>query len=688
MHLHLIDWAIIAAFLLLSLLIGLRYRNKASGGLADFFLGGRSLPWYIAGISMVATTFAADTPLAVTEMVADKGISKNWLWWSFLIGGMLTTFFFANLWRRAGVITELELITLRYGGKQARFLRGFKAVYLGLFMNCMIIGWVNLAMMSLLEAFFGLDTTTALLTTGGLMAIAVIYASLSGLLGVAITDTVQFFIAMIGCIVLAVLVINSDDVGGMAALQSKLPESYFSFFPSVGSGAESSSGGSSVATLTLSIGAFLSFVAVQWWASWYPGSEPGGGGYVAQRMMSAKNERHSIFATLFFQIGHYCLRPWPWIIVALCAVALYTPSINGTVEHPAVERVVRLKSVLPANTPEEVATLQAAFPEIPGIAKTNKAQSNVIENGLKSLDDYLLFFPADEATLRADEKLYQSATYHINTRLGYIYAMKNYLPVGLTGLLLVAFLAAYLSTISTQLNWGSSYVVNDLYLPFVRKQEDDPTNRHLQRDLVARGRWVTLLLMIISLAVTTQLTSISGVWEFIMECGAGLGLVLILRWYWWRINAWSEIAATLAPFVGYVIGHYALEPAMGQGFADNKGPFLFTVLFTTVVWLAVTMLTKPESDATLHHFYRKVRPGGWWKPVQTAVNLQAEGGALLPLTMCWIGGIAMTYSVLFATGKLLFGNYTEAGIWLAIALAGFLLLRTFLSKSNILETRE
>ena len=282
MQLELIDWLIIAAFLVLSLAIGLRYSKKASGSLSDFFLGGRNLPWYIAGISMVATTFAADTPLAVTELVAGSGISGNWLWWCFLIGGMLTTFFFANLWRRAEVLTELELIEFRYGGKKAKLLRGFKAVYLGLFMNCMIIGWVNLALNSLLTTIFGIPEDTVLWYTVGLMTVAVIYSSLSGLLGVAITDTVQFFIAMIGCIILAILVLNSDEVGGIQQLKATLPESYFEFFPTVSSG-EGEEGGSIASTLTLSVGAFLSFVAIQWWAAWYPGAEPGGGGYVAQR---------------------------------------------------------------------------------------------------------------------------------------------------------------------------------------------------------------------------------------------------------------------------------------------------------------------------------------------------------------------------------------------------------------------
>lgn len=688
MQLEWIDWAIIVAFLLLSLFIGMRYRAQASGSLADFFLGGRNLPWYIAGISMVATTFAADTPLAVTEMVAESGISKNWLWWSFLIGGMLTTFFFANLWRRSGVVTELELISLRYGGRHAQFLRGFKAVYLGLFMNCMIIGWVNLAMMSLLEAFFGLPPTTALLTTGGLMLIAVIYASLSGLLGVAITDTVQFFIAMIGCIVLAVLVLNSEEVGGMESLQAALPESYFSFFPSLEGSGDTSEGGSTIATLTLSVGAFLSFVAVQWWASWYPGSEPGGGGYVAQRMMSTKNERHSVLATLFFQIGHYCLRPWPWIIVALCAVALYSPIRNQFKENPLAERVVAVSAYADAVTEEKRADLAIHYPALRQPVVAHAIASSDGKLAVGSLEEYIALFPADEAAILASPELETSLRYHFDTRLGYIYAMRDFLPTGLIGLLLVAFLAAYLSTISTQLNWGSSYLVNDLYLPFGLRRKDDPNDKALQRKLVMAGRVVTLFVMIIGLTVTTQLTSISGVWEFIMECGAGLGLVLILRWYWWRINAWSEITATLAPFVGYTIGHFLLAPSMPEAFVANKGTFLFTVAFTTVAWLAVTFLTAPESNETLQNFYRKVRPGGRWEPVRAGSGITEAPAQVFPLVMCWLGGIAMTYSILFASGKALFGEWTEAGIWSAVAIAGFLILRHFLARASILDSTE
>ena len=589
MILETIDWIIISSFLILSLYIGLKFKNKAGSRLANFFLGGRNLPWYIAGMSMVATTFAADTPLAVTELVAKNGISSNWIWWNFLIGGMLTTFFFANLWRRANVLTELELIELRYSGKPAAILRGFKSVYLGLFMNVLIIGWVNLAMVSIIQVFFDVDPSIAFWYTIGVMIIAMIYSSLSGLLGVAITDTIQFVIAMIGCIILAVIVVNSDKIGGIEALKTKLPEGTLNFLPQIG-GKE----GTSLSTLTISIGAFFSFAAIQWWARWYPGAEPGGGGYIAQRMMSTKNEKDAVFATLFFQIAHYCLRPWPWIIVGLCSLVLY--------------------------------------PEL-----TDK-------------------------------------------KLGFVMAMKDFLPVGLKGLLFVAFLAAYMSTISTQLNWGASYLVNDLYKRFIKKSVNKESTEQEEKHYVKVSKLSTILIMIIGAFVTTQINSISAVWEFIMECGAGLGLVLILRWYWWRINAWSEIAATISPFIGYIIGHYFLIDLLGNSFTENRGPFMFTVLFTTVAWLLTTFLTKPSEHTTLLSFYNLVKPDGNWKPFKSG---KTDNSNLFKLLVCWISSITLTYSLLFFTGKLILLEYNQSIMFLISAVISFFILRYFLIRTNI-----
>lgn len=618
-----IDWIIIIAYLLISLGVGLYYREKAGKSLGDFFLGGRNLPWHVAGISMVATTFAADTPLAVNELVYKNGIAGNWIWWCFLFGGMLTTFFFARLWRRAEVLTEVELIELRYGGKPAAFLRGFKAAYLGLFMNVLIVAWVNLAMVTIFEVFFGLSRENAMLYTGGAMFITAIYSSISGLIGVAITDMIQFLIAMAGCIILAILVLHSDKIGGIEGLKSKLavshPES-LNFLPKL------NGVGGAVGTYALSIGAFLAFVGVQWWASWYPGGEPGGGGYVAQRMMSAKNEKHSIFATLFFNIAHYCLRPWPWILVGLCALVLY-PNLHE--------------------------------------------------------DQY---------------------------RLGYVMAMREYLPSGLKGLMLVAFLAAYMSTISTQLNWGASYLVNDLYKRFIRREETFPSEEQAQKHYVMMSRVGTMLTMVISLGVTPMINSISGVWGFIMECGAGLGLVLILRWYWWRINAWSEISATIIPFVvfggikltehlqisawhdklGYAAGQEMSKAQFDQFYAAHPcltfpGSFFLTVGITTVGWIMVTYLTRPEMPGVLRRFYERVRPGGAWKPVQRELGLTATPSRTFGLVMCWLSAVLMTYSILFLSGKIIFHEWREAGWCAAVAVVSFAVLRYFVGRTRIFE---
>jgi solute:Na+ symporter, SSS family len=593
MHLHIVDWALIALFLSLSLIIGLYFRKRASGSLHDFFLSGRRLPWYIAGISMVATTFAADTPLAVTELVAVNGISGNWLWWNMLIGGMLTTFFFARLWRKAEVLTEPELIELRYGGKTAAFLRGFKAFYLGLFMNAIIIAWVNLAFMSILAVFFNIPQHHLIWYAAAAMAVTAVYSAISGLWGVAITDAVQFVIAMTGCIVLAVIVVSSEKIGGISGLKEQLPPWSLDFFPRVGEGTAGTA-----STLIISAGAFLAFVGVQWWSSWYPGAEPGGGGYVAQRMMSCKNERHSVFATLFFQIAHYCLRPWPWIIVGLATLVLY-----------------------------------------PGLGPEEK-------------------------------------------RLGYVFAMRDFLPTGLKGLLLVAFLAAYMSTISTQLNWGASFLVNDFYKRFLR---NDSRRKTSQKHYLGVSRIATVLIMVIALVVTTQVKTISGVWSFIIECGAGLGLVLILRWYWWRINAWSELTATLAPFVAYAFSKFVLEPSLPESFVLHRGSFFVTTAFTTVTWIVVTFLTRPEKNEVLLSFYQRVQPGGWWKPVKSLQQAHA-GTRTAFLFLSWISAIVMTYSILFLTGKIIFAEWGAALNWAIATAVSLPLLIYSVKKSNTLTT--
>ncbi len=519
---------------------------------------------------MVATTFAADTPLAVTELVAKNGIAGNWLWWNFAFGGILTVFFFARLWRRAGIVTEVEFAELRYSGKPARFLRGFRALYLGLFMNVIIMGWVNKAMATILTGLFGIPESQVYFFVFACMLFVAFYSALSGLWGVVITDAFQFVIAMTGCIILAILVVNSPDVGGISGMQEKLPEFAFKFFPTI------SDVGSMGGAFALTVASFLAYVGIIWWASWYPGAEPGGGGYVAQRMMSAKDEKHSLFATLFFQIAHYAIRPWPWIIVALCTLILY-PELSGE------------------------------------------------EKGI-----------------------------------GYIYAIRDYLPAGLKGMLVAAFFAAYMSTIATQLNWGASYLINDYYRRFLNKNKDE-------KHYVKSSRIATMLLMIVSVIVTLLITRISGAWEFIIECGAGVGLVLILRWFWWRINAWSEISAMITPFIIYPI-----ITNLGIEFPDT---LLILVPSTTIIWLLVTFLTPPTDEAVLFSFYKKIHPGGFlWKKVYSKLPGIKSDGNFLRMFINWLFGVLLVYSILFGTGKLIFGYYIEFIVYLLAAIVSIYII--------------
>lgn len=595
MILETLDWIIIIIFLLISLYIGLKFKDKASGSLTDFFLAGRNLPWYIAGLSMVATTFAADTPLWVTEVIKKNGISGNWLWWNMLIGGMLTTFFFAKMWRKANVLTELEFLELRYSGKVTKLFRKFKAVYLGLFFNTIIIGWVNAAMIKILMIFLNIDYSTAFIYIAILMILIAVYSSLSGLLGVAITDALQFTLAMGGCIVLAIIMLNSEQVGGVVGLKEKLPEWRFNFFPNL------NGTNSDIGTFGLTIGAFFSFVAIQWWASWYPGNEPGGGGYIAQRMMSTKNEKHAVLATLFFQIAHYALRPWPWIIVGLCALIVY--------------------------------------PDLP----MNEAGN------------------------------------------GFVFAMRDFMPTGFRGLIFTAFLGAYMSTISTQLNWGASYITNDLY-----KNINTENNEVLfQKKLVLIGRIATVSIMAIALVITSFIDTIDGAARFLIASSAGLGAVLILRWYWSRINIWSEISATIAPIIGFILSKFVIAPFFerscnaGNSFIENEGILLFTTLFTTIAWLSVTFLTKPENDETLKKFYQQVEPLGAWNSVREKLNLPKTKSQILALIACWISAVTLTYSTLFFIGKLIFEEYYYAIINLIIGVISFIILRYFMFNTKI-----
>lgn len=567
MSLALGDWLVIAAYFVVAAGIGLAFMRRGGRSLADYFVSGRSLPWWLAGTSMVATTFAADTPLAVTEMVAQHGIAGNWLWWNMVMSGILTVFFYARLWRRAEVLTDAEFAEIRYAGRPATFLRGFRALYLALPINLIIIGWVNLAMVKILGVVLGLDPWVSL---GILFLITAAYAALSGLWGVVVTDFVQFAVAMLGSITLAFFAIGA--VGGMDGLRAGLAERFgsadaaLSFFPDVGA--------AWMPAITLVV-----YLGVQWWAAWYPGAEPGGGGYVAQRIFSARSEREGVLATLWFNIAMYAVRPWPWILVALATLVLY-----------------------------------------PGLE--------------------------DPAT-------------------GYVRAVVELLPPPLTGLLLASFMAAYMSTISTHLNWGASYLVNDVYLRFVSPAASE-------RRRVAVSRLTTLLLFGLGAVVTLFLTSIEGAWKLLIALGAGTGLVYILRWYWWRINAWSEISAMVASLVISVV----LQRGFGLDSADPAGfawLMIVTVALSTVVWVAVTFLTRPVPDETLLAFYRRVRPGGpGWRRIAVAAGYGPEpisGGALNWTN--WVAGVVAVYATLFGVGRLLFGGTLAGLLYLAAAVLAF-----------------
>ena len=627
MHqLQFLDLAVILSFFAIIFGIAAYYSKQAGKDTNEFFLSGRNMPWYIAGTAMVATTFAADTPLAVTELVAKNGIACNWLWWNLAIGGMLTVFFFSRLWRRAGIMTDVEFVELRYSGKAAAVLRGFRAVYLGLFMNAVVMGWVNKAMEKIFKVTIP-EFDPFLLVVIAACIIAV-YASASGLLGTARTDSFQFVFAMAGCIILAIIVVQLPQVGGTAALKGKLAPQILDFFPRIGDiTAEGVTGGA----LAITVGAFLAYVGLQWWSSWYPGADPGGGGYVAQRMMSAKDEKHSLFATLWFTIAHYTLRPWPWILVALAALV-----------------------ILPRS--ENTAQIQQMNPEL-------YKQVESVYN--------------DKDLLKTDNPVYQSADFKemyeryentVDPGVMYPKLMLRFLPAGLLGLLIAVFLAAYMSTIASQLNWGTSYLINDFYRRFIKR---DAGEKHY----VLISRLGIILMIVFSLLVTKYfLTTISGAWEFIINASAGMGAVLILRWFWWRINAWSEISAMIAPLIIYPIAKY--------GFGMQSPITLYPIVFgTTIVWLIVTFITKPVESGKLLNFYKQTHPGGWgWKKIQQQLPEVKGDSGFGRLFLDWILGIVLVYSSLFGIGQIIFAEYLSGGLILLAGLTAAFLIYKDLSK--------
>jgi solute:Na+ symporter, SSS family len=568
MELSGLDWAVILAYLALAFGIGLAFRKRAGRSMAEYFVSGRSLPWWIAGTSMVATTFAADTPLAVTGLVARHGLAGNWFWWAFAMGGMITVFVYARLWRRAEVLTDVELIELRYAGRPAAFLRGFRALYIALLVNAIIIGWVTGAMVTVLEQTVFAGRAEWL---GGqwvpiviLLGIVGIYSTLSGLWGVAVTDFVQFILAMAGSIALAWIAV--DHLGGMDSMRAQVVAAFpqgeeaFRFFPDF-----------TASDPWMPVGIFLVMLFVQWWASWYPGAEPGGGGYVVQRMASAKDERHSVLATLWFQIAHYCVRPWPWLIVAFASLALY-PELRTAAD--------------------------------PGV--------------------------------------------------GYPSVIRDLAPAGLRGLMLVAFFAAFMSTISTQVNWGASYLVNDFYRRFLRPDADD---RHLTR----MSRAASLLVLAVGSVAAWIMRDISvdEAWKILAALGAGTGAVFMLRWFWWRINAWTEIVAMVVSLVAFLVVSRYIEA--------NEYRMAVVAAITIGAWLAATYLTAPERRETLEAFYCKVRPGGpGWGPVARAHPQVRPDGHLGLSVAAAVLAAGIVYCTLPAVGLLLFGELGKG----ALALGG------------------
>ncbi|MEJ2109917.1 MAG: Na+:solute symporter [Acidobacteriota bacterium] len=582
MQLSTIDWIVIIAYFAFNICIGLYLRKRATASTEDYFIGGRKVVWWLAGTSMVATTFAADTPLAVTGMVAKNGIAGNWLWWNMLMSGMLTVFFYARLWRRAGVMTDVEFTEIRYSGRPAAFLRGFRALYLGLPINCIVMGWVNLAMVKILKMVFGITEVEALLIVLGIMILTAAVSILSGLWGVLVMDIFQFVLMMGVMIALAFFAVSA--VGGMDQLIAKI-----SVLDAARSAGESSG---SMLSFTPAIGSvwmpmltFLVYLAVNWWATWYPGAEPGGGGYIAQRILSAKDEKHSLLATLWFNIAHYAVRPWPWILVALCSLILY-----------------------------------------PDLADKESGFVRVIVD-------------------------------------------PNVFPSALRGLIIAAFAAAYMSTITTQLNWGASYIVNDFYKRFLVRDRNE-------RHYVLASQAATLLVMVASIVVAYFFDTIEGAWKFLIAISAGTGSVFLLRWFWWRINAWSEVSAMVASFVVSLVLQFYFRLDSDQPL-EFAWIVLITVACSTVVWILTTYLTAPEDEAVLIAFYRRIRPGATlWGPVAAkAPDVPRRSDTAWNL-LDWFCGCVLVYLTLFGVGKLIFLQWTEGIVFLLLAaVAGFIIYR-------------
>ena len=578
MHLTTLDWIIVVVATGLAFLPVPLLARRAGKNTAEFFTSGRSAPWWLIGVSMVATTFSTDTPNLVTNFVRENGVANNWAWWSFLLTGMMTVFFYARLWRRSGVLTDLEFYEIRYSGKAAGFVRGFRSVYLGLFFNCVIMATVNLAAAKIANIVLGLPMWQTLLICG---VVNVAFAATSGLWGVLVTDFIQFGIAMTGAVSAAYFALQQPEVGGLVGLFSRLPARTLNLVPDFGDW-----------SLTLTV--LIVPITVQWWSVWYPGAEPGGGSYIAQRMLAAKSEKDALGGTLFFNVAHYALRSWPWIIVALASILVYP----------------------------ELADIQRTFPYV-------------------------------------DPKL-------IGHDMAYP-AMMRFLPVGFLGLMVAGLIAAYVSTMITHLNWGTSYLVHDFYRRFISSDRDE-------KHYVFVGRIVTGLLMIAAAAFTVVLDTAREAFQLMMSVGAGTGLIYLLRWFWWRVNAWCEVAAMTSSFL--VAAGFFIAAKTGHGLPAHVS-LLITVATTTVVWVMTAYLTQPTDRATLLSFYRLVRPAGpGWASVRAEAGVAASPDSLAQSLLGWVLGCVFVYAALFGAGSFLYGRTGPGLVWLAAFLvSGFGLLR-------------
>jgi Na+/proline symporter len=601
MLLSTLDWVIIIAFFIISLIIGLYAARTAGKSASEFFLSGRNMPWWLLGVSMVATTFSCDTPNLVADIVRQNGVAGNWAWWAFLLTGMLTVFVYAKLWRRSNVLTDLEFYELRYSGKMAAFLRGFRAIYLGVFFNVMVMATVCLALTKISAVMLQWSEVKTLAIA---MSITAVYSTIGGLKGVLLTDFFQFFIAMFGSVAAAMIVLDLPQVGGLQQLVSHpdvIPK--LSMLPDFDN---------TDALVTL----LILPLAVQWWSVWYPGAEPGGGGYIAQRMLSARTEKGAIAATLFFNVAHYALRPWPWIIVSLASIIVF-PDLNS---------------------------IRSAFPNVsPGLVQNDFA------------------YPA----------------------------MLSFLPSGYLGIVVASLIAAFMSTVSTQVNWGSSYIVNDFYQRFINPQATD-------KQLVAVGRWSTVLLMVLTFLFALVLKNALQAFSILLQVGAGTGLIFILRWFWWRINAYSEISAMI---ISFVVALYLeiVHPLTGLPELSVTAKLLLGVGITTIGWLIVTFVTRPTNTATLRKFYRLIQPGGpgWAKVVQEArqendpvESTQLQGWDVPAGILCMVLGTLAVYGALFAVGNFIYGNNILAlSLTAGVVAASFLLIRIW-SKLGIKDEVE